>query len=84
MLDLICKMDHFSERKASQYVGAVLSAVSYMHSLDVVHRDLKCQNIVFDQHGPKGRLQIIDFGLSLMAQKGKKYNDFVGTIHYVR
>lgn len=83
MLDKICKMGRFNEKKASQYIGAILAAFSYMHSLDIVHRDLKCQNLVFDREGSEGRLQIIDFGESLMAQSGTEYTDFVGTIHYV-
>ena len=83
MLDRICRMGSFSEKKASQYIGAILAAINYMHSLDVVHQDLKCQNMVFNKKGLAGRLQIIDFGESLVAQKQRVYTNFVGTIHYV-
>ena len=83
MLDRISQMGSFSEKKASEYIGAILAAINYMHSLDIVHRDLKCDNLMFDRKGSSGRLQIIDFGESLMVQSGRKYADFVGTIHYV-
>ena len=83
MLDRICEMGSFSEKKASQYVAAILAAINYMHSLDIVHRDLKCQNVVFSHKGSSGRLQIIDFGESLIVQSDKMYSNFVGTIHYV-
>eukprot|EP01084_Bolivina_argentea_P172567 298948_1 len=43
MLDKIIKMKSFSEQKASQYIATILSAVNYMHNLNIVHRDLKAQ-----------------------------------------
>eukprot|EP01084_Bolivina_argentea_P172560 298929_1 len=45
MLEKIIKMKSFSERKASQYIRTILLAVNYMHSLNIVHRDLKAQNM---------------------------------------
>ena len=83
MLDRICKMGSFSEKKASENIRPILAAISYMHSLDIVHRDLKCQNLVFDKRGSTGRLQVIDFGESIRVFRKLQYNEFVGTIHYV-
>ena len=83
MLDRICKMGSFSEKKASENIRPILAAISYMHSLDIVHRDLKCQNLVFDKRGSAGRLQVIDFGESMRVFGHRQYNEFVGTIHYV-
>ncbi len=28
----------------------ILDAVTYMHSLDIVHRDIKCDNIFIDEN----------------------------------
>ena len=53
------------------------------YRLGIAHRDLKCQNIVFDRPGKEGVLQIIDFGASEILEDHKEYNDLVGTIHYL-
>ena len=83
MLEKVITMKSFSEAKASNYIRIILSAVSYMHSLNIVHRDLKAQNMVFDKPGIDGKLQLIDFGDSKVVEDDVTYNEFVGTIHYV-
>jgi len=42
-----------------EIIRASLEALSYMHKKNIVHRDIKPNNIMFD----KGRVKIIDFGL---------------------
>ena len=57
-----------------------------MHNNDIVHRDLKCKNIVFDRPGKKGVLKIIDFGLSEHIKPwnaDKEDTKFNGTIPYM-
>ena len=76
-------MQSFSERKASAYIKALTSAVHYMHSLNIAHRDLKAQNLMFNKAGADGVLQLIDFGEGKIVNEDAAYNDFVGTIHYV-
>lgn len=41
LLDRIKKKQHFSESEASQIMRSLVSAVSFMHDVGVVHRDLK-------------------------------------------
>ena len=38
--------DPYSEEEAANITASILSAVAYMHSLDITHRDLKYENIV--------------------------------------
>merc|ERR1719242_810492 len=83
MLDKIIQSQSFSESEASRHLGSLLDAISYMHSLDIVHLDLKCQNVMFDVKGPDGVLKIIDFGGSMIVDDDGHYNSESGTIHYI-
>ena len=39
----------FFQRDAKGYFQQILEAVEYCHNKNVVHRDLKCENILFDK-----------------------------------
>ena len=57
-----------------------------MHRNNIVHRDLKCKNIVFDRPGKDGVLKIIDFGLSGIVNKHNENemdDNFYGTLFYL-
>ena len=43
----------------------MVSALKYMHSMFVAHRDIKPQNITLIVDGPSIQLKLIDFGLSM-------------------
>lgn len=51
-----------SKKERRRILGEILSAVGYLHSAGVVHRDLKPQNIMVKKKG--GGVVLIDFGLA--------------------
>ena len=60
LFDKIKTSGTFSEKKVSEIMKQIMSAVLYLHNNRVVHRDLKPQNILYDNK--TGELKIIDFG----------------------
>ncbi|KAH0791902.1 CAMK family protein kinase [Histomonas meleagridis] len=55
-----------SEQQAKPIIKQVLSAVEYIHSMNVAHRDLKPENLLLDH---LGHTKISDFGLSRFLTK---------------
>lgn len=54
----------FTEEEAASILHQLLTAVSYMHTHDVVHRDIKPENILFETSDKDSPIQVIDFGLA--------------------
>lgn len=71
--------DPYSEAEAARITGSILSAIAYMHSRNVVHRDLKYENVLFVNTSPMSPVKLIDFGLS-KVYVDKKLTDISGTI----
>jgi len=70
------------EDVARQYFQQMIQALEYCHSLNVIHRDLKPQNILYDPD--KDCIKIVDFGLStLLKEKDQKIRDMGGTTSYL-
>ena len=62
----------------------ILSAVSYIHDLGIIHRDIKTSNILLQNNNDLTSVKIIDFGFG--DQKGlslTSYDDHVGTLIYM-
>ena len=67
LFDYVVQKGTLTEEEASRIVRKVTSALVYMHSRNVIHRDMKPENLLL-AHKPRGpndiEVKIIDFGLS--------------------
>lgn len=71
----------FSEERTRFYAAEILSALNYLHSKQIVFRDLKLENILLDA---QGHVKITDFGLCKEGiGNGKRARTFCGTPEYL-
>ena len=59
------KCGKFDEETCRSYFHQLIDAISYMHSRNAIHRDLKLENLLLDD---EGNLKLADFGLSIIAK----------------
>merc|ERR1711988_2057042 len=58
----------------------ICQSVLYMHSLNIVHRDIKLENVLFNTDK---EANLIDFGFSVVCPKDKRLKVFCGTPSYM-
>jgi hypothetical protein len=49
--------DPYTEDQAARIMGSILSAVDFMHSHGIIHRDLKYENILFANQSPTAEIK---------------------------
>jgi len=72
-----------SEKESAQLIRCVLDAVRYCHEKNIVHRDLKLENLLFKTTEKDTPIKIIDFGLAFILRQGGVMESFVGTPYYM-
>ncbi|KAJ7538356.1 hypothetical protein O6H91_11G044700 [Diphasiastrum complanatum] len=82
LFERICNAGRFSEDEARFFFQQLISGVSYCHSMQICHRDLKLENTLLDG-SPAPRLKICDFGYSKSALLHSQPKSTVGTPAYI-
>ena len=71
----------FTEDIARTYLCEILLAIEYLHQNEIVFRDLKPDNVVFDYDG---HCKLTDFGLSKQGMSGSQFSQsFCGSVAYL-
>ncbi|XP_032493032.1 PAS domain-containing serine/threonine-protein kinase isoform X2 [Phocoena sinus] len=81
-LDLFAFIDRhpsIDEPLASYIFRQLVSAVGYLRSKSIIHRDIKDENIVIAEDFT---IKLIDFGSAAYLERGKLFYTFCGTIEY--
>ncbi|KAJ6558292.1 hypothetical protein B0H19DRAFT_1261817 [Mycena capillaripes] len=79
LLDFIIAHGRLRESIARKFARQIASALDYCHRNNVVHRDLKIENILISQ---SGNIKIIDFGLSNLYDPAAHLSTFCGSLYF--
>nr|XP_020027205.1 serine/threonine-protein kinase 17A [Castor canadensis] len=75
--------DAFKEKDVQRLMRQILEGVRFLHTHNVVHLDLKPQNILLTSESPLGDIKIVDFGLSRIMKNSEELREIMGTPEYV-
>ena len=70
-----------NQRKVAEIGSQVCQALSVAHNMDIIHRDIKPQNIMVQ---PDGNVKVMDFGIARAKNSNaEKTSVVLGTAHYI-
>uniref|UniRef100_A0A673JCV4 non-specific serine/threonine protein kinase n=1 Tax=Sinocyclocheilus rhinocerous TaxID=307959 RepID=A0A673JCV4_9TELE len=73
----------FTEKDVIRLARQILMGVACLHQNNIVHLDLKPQNILLTSAKPLGDIRIVDFGLSRRVDSVSELREILGTPEYV-
>ncbi len=71
--------DGLAASQCRSIFGQVADALWFLHANNIVHRDIKDENVILNG---EGNAQLIDFGSAAHVRPGKLFDTFSGTLDY--
>ena len=81
----VMKNEFLSEIQIACIMYQILLAINHIHKLQIMHRDLKLENILVSKKEESGlyRVKICDFGTSHLFKDGEKEKNITGSGYYI-
>ena len=80
LLSFVRKRSKLNEVTAKFIFRQIIEALQFIHSQNIVHRDIKLDNILIDL---QNNIKVCDFGVSKQLKKGDIMHDQCGTPAYI-
>lgn len=81
VFDRLLTQKRFKESDAASVMHQAFGAIAYIHSMGIVHRDIKAENFLF---ASDGTVKLIDFGLAAWVDSDSQFlSSVVGSAHYL-
>uniref|UniRef100_A0A6Q2Z589 Protein kinase domain-containing protein n=1 Tax=Esox lucius TaxID=8010 RepID=A0A6Q2Z589_ESOLU len=71
---------HFSENTVKMYICEIALALGYLRSKRIIHRDIKPDNILLDEHG---HCHLTDFNIAAIVKDDLRATSIAGTKPYM-
>lgn len=80
--DVLGKFGPLPESAIARYTRDTLRGLAYLHAHNVIHRDIKCANLLVTD---SGKVKLADFGSAMQLQPDESLTDetIVGTPYYL-
>ena len=76
----------YTEKQAARIIAQIIKAVDYLHQNNIIHRDIKLENIMYvhggEFHG-SGRVKLIDFGTAVKMVGSQNLTEIAGSPNYL-
>mmetsp|Transcript_2278 Transcript_2278/g.2217 ORF Transcript_2278/g.2217 Transcript_2278/m.2217 type:complete len:187 (-) Transcript_2278:208-768(-) len=83
LFDYLEKRDHWVPEPQAKFIfKQIAQGIQYIHSLGIVHRDIKLENIMMSSNEESAYAKIVDFGLCCILGPGQTANESLGTLEY--
>lgn len=71
----IIRKGHFTEEDAALLTKDLITGLHALHEHDILHLDIKPENLLFESDAPDAKIKITDFGLSKMFSNSNNESD---------
>ena len=81
VFERLIKQRRFTEIELVDFCRQMFSAIEYIHSMNMIHRDIKAENFLYAEDGS---IKLVDFGLAVKVKTDTGLlRDVVGSPHYI-
>lgn len=77
--DVLMYLEVLTDKQTLFYVSQIIFMLEYLHTNNIIYRDLKPQNLICNTNG---YIKLVDLGASKFLKKGDRTFTVIGTPHY--